>query len=127
VSSGYAVKSQWAVGHYRIDMVVEGNGKRLAIECDGERYHPPEALAADLERQAILERLGWKFVRIRGSAFYRDPDQAMKPVFERLEHLGVWPEGQETSGAKVDSAVMSVLLQRAAALRSVWAIPESQT
>lgn len=82
VDSGYRVRSQWQVGYYRIDMVVEGGGKRLAVECDGDRYHPLEKLADDVERQTVLERLGWQFVRIRGSAFYRDADSALRPVFD---------------------------------------------
>lgn len=91
--AGYRVKAQWQVGYYRIDLVVEGGGKRLAIECDGDRYHPLEKLADDMARQTVLERLGWRFVRIRGSAFYRDPDAAMKSVFARLMELEILPEG----------------------------------
>jgi very-short-patch-repair endonuclease len=120
VAAGYAVRSQWPVGHYRIDLVVEGNGKRLAIECDGERYHPPEALAADLERQAILERLGWKFVRIRGSAFYRDAEAAMKAVFERLEQLGIPPQVQDGPSEVTADALTSRIIQQASALRAAW-------
>lgn len=100
-SAGYRVKSQWEVGYYRIDMVVEGGGRRLAVECDGDRYHPIDKLADDMDRQAILERLGWEFVRIRGSAFYRNPEYAMKPVFERLEELEIKPE------ASIDEAPAS--------------------
>jgi hypothetical protein len=48
-------------------------------------------LAEDMNRQAILERLGWKFARIRGSAFYRDPDKAMESVFRRLQELEILP------------------------------------
>jgi very-short-patch-repair endonuclease len=92
--SGYRVKAQWQVGYYRIDLVVEGDGKRLAVECDGDRYHPIEKLEDDIARQTVLERLGWKFVRIRGSAFYRSPEEAMKPVFERLSELGIPATGQ---------------------------------
>src|SRR5208282_5451012 len=84
--------SQFHVGAYRIDLVVTGNGRRLAVECDGERYHGPEKLQEDADRQAILERLGWKFVRIRGSLFFRDEDRALKPVFGRLAELGITPE-----------------------------------
>jgi len=91
-NAGYRVKSQWQVGYYRIDIVVEGSGKRLAIECDGDRYHPMDKLAEDIERQTILERLGWQFVRIRGSAFYRNPENAMKPVFQRLNELEILPD-----------------------------------
>jgi len=90
--AGYRVKSQWQVGYYRIDMVVEGAGKRLAVECDGDRYHPMEKLADDMARQSILERLGWQFVRIRGSAFFRNPELAMRPVFDRLSELQIPPE-----------------------------------
>jgi hypothetical protein len=43
----------------------------------------------------VLERLGWEFVRIRGSAFYRDPDAALRRVFDRLEELGIKPVGPE--------------------------------
>jgi len=87
--AGYLVRTQWQVGYFRIDMVVEGGGKRLAIECDGDRWHPLDKLSDDLERQTVLERLGWQFVRIRGSAFYRNPEQAMRPVFEQLVELGI--------------------------------------
>ena len=66
IEAGYRVVPQRWVGYYRIDIVVEGSGKRLAIECDGDRYHPTEKITEDMERQAILERLGWTFVRVRG-------------------------------------------------------------
>ena len=89
--AGYRVKTQWQVGYYRIDMVVEGSGKRLAIECDGDRFHPPEKVSEDLLRQTVLERLGWIFSRIRGSAFYRNPYAAMAPIFEKLEEIGIFP------------------------------------
>jgi very-short-patch-repair endonuclease len=100
--AGYQVKSQWQVGYYRIDMVVKGAGKRLAIECDGDRYHPMEKMADDMARQTNLERLGWKFVRIRGSAFYRDPDLAMRPVLDRLRELGIPPEGNANEAPSSD-------------------------
>lgn len=95
--SGYLVRTQWQVGYFRIDMVVEGGGKRLAVECDGDRWHPLEKLSEDMERQAILERLGWQFVRIRGSAFYRNPEQAMRPVFQLLAEMEI-PQEAFTPG-----------------------------
>jgi superfamily I DNA and/or RNA helicase/very-short-patch-repair endonuclease len=60
--NGYKVKSQWKVGSYRIDMVVTSGKKRVAVECDGEKWHTREKLEEDMARQAILERLGWKFI-----------------------------------------------------------------
>ena len=35
-SRGYRVAPQYEVAGYRIDMVVEGAGDRLAVECDGD-------------------------------------------------------------------------------------------
>jgi len=110
VDAGYQVKTQWRAGYYRIDMVVVGGGKRLAIECDGDRYHPIEKLADDIERQAILERVGkWQFARIRGSAFYRDPDKAMEPLFNRLEEIGISKEGDENVAEMLDMSLVHEL------------------
>jgi len=96
-NAGYRVRTQWQVGFFRIDMVVEGGGKRLAVECDGDRYHPMEKLSEDMERQAVLERVGkWEFVRIRGSAFYRNPDLAIRPLFDRLVELDIPAEADVT-------------------------------
>ncbi len=95
--AGYRVRPQWKVGAYRIDMVVEGTSeRRLAVECDGDRYHHTEdQLQADMERQVLLERLGWTFARIRGSQFFRNPDATLLPVFERLRSLGIEPLGPD--------------------------------
>ncbi len=88
VAAGYtAITPQYRVNNYRIDFVVEAGGQRLAVECDGEQFHPPEKWSADRERQDTLERVGWEFVRIRGSAFYRDRERAMEPLFKRLREL----------------------------------------
>lgn len=108
-AAGYRVKSQWQVGYYRIDMVVEGGGKRLAVECDGDRYHPIEKLADDMDRQAILERLGWEFVRIRGSAFYRNPESAMRAVFDRLMELDINPEASNDEAITSNMTIINEL------------------
>ncbi|QRK05241.1 AAA family ATPase [Archangium violaceum] len=122
VRAGYRVTPQWAVGHYRIDLVVEGGGRRLAVECDGDRYHPLEKLPEDMARQAILERLGWRFVRLRGSSFFRNPEAAMQPVFARLRELGISPEGGERNASEepASMALHASLVQRAEALQREW-------
>lgn len=91
IAAGFCVEPQVKVGSYRIDMVVRGASSQVALECDGARYHPPEQVPADLERQAILERSGWRFIRIRSTAFFTDPDRAMRDVFQQLAWAGVEP------------------------------------
>jgi hypothetical protein len=45
-----------------------------------------------MRRQAVLERVGnCVFVRIRGSIFAREPDAAMRPVWQRIAELGIEP------------------------------------
>jgi len=59
--------SQYPSCGYRIDIVAEARGKRVAIECDGEIWHLDEhgeLRAEDLDRQEILERAGWRVLRI---------------------------------------------------------------
>jgi very-short-patch-repair endonuclease len=121
--AGYRVIPQWPVGAYRIDLVVEGNGKRLAVECDGDRWHPREKLEEDMARQAILERLGWRFVRIRGSQFFRNPEQAMEVVFSRLQALDIPPEGHNGAGSdagREGEVLREHIERRATELRRKW-------
>lgn len=124
VRRGFRPLQQWTVGYYRIDMAFPK--QMVAIECDGDRYHPIEKIGEDLERQSVLERLGWRFVRIRGSAYYRDPEGTISSLIDRIRELGVSPESEaneviqdepEFSG---DSLVASIT-RRAAEMRAEWA------
>jgi very-short-patch-repair endonuclease len=82
---------QYRIGNFRIDFVMStSDGRRLAVECDGDRYHGAESFAADLRRQAVLERVGnATFVRVRSSVFHRDPEVALAPVWDRAADLGL--------------------------------------
>ena len=96
IARGYQIAQQWEVGSYRIDIVALCGNKRVAIECDGERWHSGEQkIREDMERQAILERVGWRFIRIRGSEYYRDPSATMKRVCKELTELGIEPQTPE--------------------------------
>jgi very-short-patch-repair endonuclease len=84
------VSVQHRVGRYRIDIVIEGpHAARLAVECDGDRWHGPDVWHKDRARQQVLERAGWTFERIRGSAFYLDSETALRPLWDRLADLGI--------------------------------------
>jgi very-short-patch-repair endonuclease len=120
---GYRVIPQWKVGHYLIDLVVEGNGKRLAVECDGDRFRPLERLPQDMARQAVLERLGWAFVPIRGSQFLRDPDGALEPVLARLKAAGIEPVApgkSEEPALPQEIELRDRVVRRAQEIRRMW-------
>ncbi|MEV1063008.1 AAA domain-containing protein [Streptomyces sp. NPDC050263] len=86
---GHQVRPQYPAGRYRIDLVVEGGTRRLAVECDGDAFHTEENADADAARQRELERVGWTFVRIRGSRFFLDPERALEPLWAELDRLGI--------------------------------------
>jgi very-short-patch-repair endonuclease len=120
-AAGYRVKPAWPVGAFRIDLVVEGTDRRLAVECDGEQWHTREELQYDMERQAVLERLGWVFVRIRGSVFFREPDKAMAPVFAKLNQLGIEALGPAAGLHETDrQLIVERVRKQAEALREQW-------
>jgi len=124
MAAGFRVAPQWRVGAFRIDLVVEGHGNRLAIECDGDRYHPLEKLPEDMDRQSVLERMGWIFTRIRCTEFFRNPERAMKPVFEKLQLLEISPDGAapDVPQAKRASAdLIDRIIRRAEELQRNWA------
>lgn len=94
---GYHLVQQWKVGSYRLDIVAVCGKKKVAIECDGEKWHSgEEKIREDMERQTILERLGWRFIRIRGSEYYRDPEKTICRVTEELKSFEIYPEESES-------------------------------
>lgn len=122
VASGYHLIQQKDVGAYRIDMVVLYNDKSIAVECDGESFHSgDEKVRADLERQVILERIGWKFIRIRGSEYYRDPEGTMERVKQELSRNGILPETVlDEPAAQVESVLLDCVKIRAAQILDEW-------
>lgn len=95
VDKGYKVIPQVKVGKYSIDLVVEDGDARLAIELDGEKYHPPEQWHADWQRQRDMERVGWDFWRCWGSDYYHDPEGCIADLVSELAKKGIEPVHEE--------------------------------
>lgn len=96
VQRGYRVIPQVGSIGFSIDMVVEGEGgRRLAIECDGDRYHGPERWADDMRRQRILERVGWTFWRCFGSNYSLDPEGVIDDLVATLDRMNITPMERE--------------------------------
>lgn len=101
-AKGYSVRTQVAGGdqttlEYRIDLVVQGERARLAVECDGDEWHGPERYEQDMFRQRQLERVGWIFFRISESDFYRNREASLEPLWRNLDRLGIDPTGGHPS------------------------------
>lgn len=122
---GFQVSQQYPACGFSIDMVVEKGGRLLAVECDGEFWHHDEhgqLKIEDLERQAILERAGWEFIRIPYRRWREYPDEQLARIegwFSRLpeeedDPAGPQPaEGEPSQQASVtadENALVNALL-----------------
>ncbi len=89
--ANFRVLPQYEVAGYRIDLVVDGGQARLAVECDGDRWHGPDRYDADMRRQRQLERCGWEFFRVRASTFYFNKKNALAGLWPALKARGIFP------------------------------------
>lgn len=93
IERGYNVKTQYGVGGYRIDLVIQGQSEEniLGIECDGRLYHSAKsARERDYHRQKYLESRGWKIYRIWSTNWWRNPDleiQKLENYIKKIESL----------------------------------------
>ena len=73
----------------------------------------------------MLERLGWTFARVRGSIFFREPDRAMKSLFDKVQSLdissmGPGPASDRACGSSNLSELTERVIRRADELRDEW-------
>jgi len=90
---GYRVVPQYPIAGKFIDLVVEGKGSQLAVECYGDHWHGPDQYQADMERIRKLERSGWQFFIIRECLFNANPETALEGLWNRLRQLKIFPVG----------------------------------
>jgi very-short-patch-repair endonuclease len=97
VKRGFRIEPQVRCAGFKIDFVVEGGqGRRLAIECDGDRFHGPGQWSDDMARQRVLERAGWTFWRCFASSWARRKSEVVNDLLQTLLNLGIEPIGSET-------------------------------
>lgn len=56
---------QFRIGPYQIDLAVIRGGKKLAIFIDGVEENQAERLEKSIHQQMVLERAGWKCMRVQ--------------------------------------------------------------
>jgi len=87
--SGMKVWPQYEAAGFSIDLVA-GDGKNwVAVECDGPTHFDMKDRQNfyDVWRQGILERAGWRFVRISHRDWERDSDAQIAKVAQALNSL----------------------------------------
>ncbi len=92
-TQGYRVTPEVKIGTHplRLDLVVAGRRARLGVICEGKAWRGLEHWEEEFARQMVLERAGWKFERVYGSAYYHNPEQALAPLWKKLEETGIKP------------------------------------
>lgn len=123
VRKGWTVVPQIGVSRFRIDLGVvhpDRPGDYLAgVECDGATYHSAAtARDRDKVRQAILEGLGWKLVRLWSTDWWIDKAGATERLHAALNKLLEESRAAAEEAAKVKAAVLM------APMAAVEATPE---
>ena len=91
-SKGWTVHPQVGASAYRIDLGVvhpDAPGRYLAgVECDGAMYHSSAfARERDKVRQAVLEDLGWRIVRIWSTDWWTNKAGALSKLDSALRDI----------------------------------------
>jgi very-short-patch-repair endonuclease len=94
-TQGIKTVMQYPSCGFFIDVVAEKDGERIAVECDGEIYHQDEhgdLRIEDVQRQEILERAGWRVLRIPYRRWRLEPASQIARVVQALAEGASEPE-----------------------------------
>lgn len=80
--------SHFKIGKYELDFVIDDeNGKKIAIQCDGDECKSKEEYEADISEQDVLIRCGWKFIRVRASQFYANKEKTLSELIIKINNI----------------------------------------
>jgi very-short-patch-repair endonuclease/KaiC/GvpD/RAD55 family RecA-like ATPase len=113
-AQGVLVFPQYPSCGFYIDLVAEKDGRRVAVECDGEIYHLDEhgeLRVEDVQRQEILERAGWRVLRIPYRAWCQAPSIQVARVTQALTENGEndGATGQKMTGLPASSTTVQTI------------------
>ena len=82
------ITPQYKIGGYRLDFVINANGHKIALECDGKAYHNTlQAYASDMNRQKQIEQFGFDFYRIWSTNWFEDKDNEIAKLQRFIDGL----------------------------------------
>jgi len=82
---GHQFRRQHPVGPYYADFACDR--LRLIIEIDGGVHRLDEVAARDLERQQVLEALGWTVIRVTNDQACAEPELLIEAVKSHARRL----------------------------------------
>ena len=91
VRGGYAVRTQQELLGFRIDLVIDGLHRSLAVECEDDTWDGPDAYVEQQQRRSQLEANHWRFVTVRRSDFELDPEATYATITTALNDLDITP------------------------------------
>lgn len=87
---GWQVVQPYVAGTYSLNLVVQYQGLKVAIECIGSYLGESQQQAAQLlRRQGFLEQAGWQVIYVFSTLFYSSPLTAIEQVEQALTALGL--------------------------------------
>lgn len=88
-SNGYKVTAHTPSGEPLTGLIVEKNGCKVRLVCDSEKWQEEMELDEEISKQAVLQRIGWQFMYLSATAFYKDEAVQIKKLLEELEKRGL--------------------------------------
>lgn len=82
---GFKVRSHNPSGACLTGLVIEGETKEVRLVCESEKYQEGTALEEEMNRLAVLERIGWEMVYTSASRFYQDPERALDLLVSQIQ------------------------------------------
>jgi len=119
---GIKVTAQFPSCGYFIDIVAELDGRRVAVECDGEVWHLDEhgnLKAEDLIRQDILERAGSTVLRVPYRGWQANRELQLDRVHDALLGSEEPSDPPETTDDPQAGSIQKVTAPEAAIIQAL--------
>lgn len=84
---GYHLRTQAKCGKYQIDIALPRH--KIAIECDGRKYHSsPQQKAHDRRKSQYLRQKGWTVLRFTGSQINGKMPYVLNKIQSKVKEQG---------------------------------------
>ena len=89
---GWEVRSRIGVSGFSIDLAIVDPKRRsrylVGIECDGATYRSsPTARDRDRLRQSVLEKLGWRLIRVWSTDWFKNRERALARLLTAIDEI----------------------------------------